>query len=332
MRSWRVWLGFAISVIFIWFAFRGQDYDLIWESLRTADYIWLLPALVAYFAGVGARAVRWNHLLRPMRDVPLRRIFPIVVVGYLGNNVLPFRAGELVRSYALAARTGVRKTASLATIAIERVFDGLTMLLFMLVASLTIAFNRDLRHLALIATLLFAILAAGLLAMVFFPQLRARLTHAAVRFLPDRFGARIEQMSASFFDGLGILRRRHELLAVALTSVAAWLCEATMYLLVARAFDLDIAPAGILLVTAVANLATLIPSSPGYVGPFEAGVVLALGALDVSRPLALSYAVVLHAALYFPVTLLGLLFWWRESLSWRDVRRAAEEAAEAAPS
>jgi uncharacterized membrane protein YbhN (UPF0104 family) len=117
---------------------------------------------------------------------------------------------------------------------------------------------------------------------------------------------------------------------VALTSVLAWLCEATMYLLIARGFDFSIRPAEILLVTAVANLATLIPSSPGYVGPFETGVVLVLnGALDIAREVALSYAVVVHAALYFPVTLLGLLYWWRESLSWREVRgqRASEEAA-----
>ena len=330
MRSWRVWLGFAVSILFIWFAFRGQNYDLIWAALRSADYIWLLPALAAYFLGVGVRAVRWNHLLRPVQNIPARKLFPIVVVGYMGNNVLPFRAGEVVRSYALSARYGVRKSASLATIAIERVFDGLTMLLFMLVASLTIAFTRDLRHLALLATLLFALASVGLFVMVLFPALRHRTTSAAVAILPERYGERVEQMADSFFDGLGILRRRHELLTVALTSILAWLCEASMYALVARAFDLDVGPSGILLVTAVANLATLIPSSPGYVGPFEAGVVLALGALGISREVALSYAVVLHAALYFPVTLLGLFYWWRESLSWRDVRRVAAATEEAA--
>lgn len=327
MRSWRVWLGFAISVVFIWFAFRGQDYDLIWDSLRSAEYIWLAPALAAYFLGVGVRAVRWSHLLRPVQNLPARKLFPTVVVGYMGNNVLPFRAGEIVRSYALSARFSVRKSSSLGTIAIERVFDGLTMLLFMLIASLSVAFNRDLRHLALVATLLFAALTGGLFLMVLFPSFRRRVIAIGVGLLPARFGERIEQTAESFFHGLGVLRRRHELTTVTLTSVLAWLCEATMYALVAQAFDLHIGPAGILLITAVANLATLIPSSPGYVGPFEAGVVLALGAQGITREVALSYAVVLHAALYFPVTLLGLFYWWRESLSWREVRRAAEEAA-----
>jgi uncharacterized membrane protein YbhN (UPF0104 family) len=92
---------------------------------------------------------------------------------------------------------------------------------------------------------------------------------------------------------------------------------------------LGLSPADILLVTAIANLATLIPSSPGYVGPFEAGVLLALvGAIGLERELALSYAVVVHAALYFPITIWGLFYWWRESLSWRDVQRrlSTEEA------
>jgi glycosyltransferase 2 family protein len=96
-----------------------------------------------------------------------------------------------------------------------------------------------------------------------------------------------------------------------------------MYLLVAEGFNLDVSALAIVMVTAVANLATLIPSSPGYVGPFETGVLLVLnGALGIERELALSYAIVVHAALYFPITILGLIFWWRESLSWREVRRS----------
>jgi hypothetical protein len=134
-------------------------------------------------------------------------------------------------------------------------------------------------------------------------------------------------MAGSFIDGLGILRRKGELFSVLLTSILAWLCEASMYLLIAEGFNLDLSLPEVLLVTAVANLATIIPSSPGYIGPFEAGVLLVLsGALGYSREVALSYAIVVHAALYFPVTALGFVFWWRESLSWRKVR-APEEVA-----
>ena len=322
MRSWRVWLGFGISVVFLYFAVRGQDFGRIGDALRGASYIWLVPALVAYFVGVGVRSVRWHYLLRTVQDIPPRRIFPVVTIGFMANNVLPFRAGEVVRAYALSARYQVRKSAALATIAIERIFDGLTMLLFMLAASLSIALTSDLRWVAFSASVLFPLLALMLGLFVFAPSLRDWAIDLSVRLLPGRVGARVQEMAHSFFEGLGILKRRQDLALVALTSLLAWLLEASMYLLIAQGFDLDVAPLAILMVTAVANLATLIPSSPGYVGPFETGVLLVLnGALGIERELALSYAIVVHATLYFPVTILGLVFWWRESLSWRDVRR-----------
>jgi uncharacterized protein (TIRG00374 family) len=323
--SWRVWIGFGISIIFVYFALRGQDFNLIKESLRGASYVWLVPALVIYFAGVVVRSLRWAWLLRPIQYIGPRRLFPIVAIGYMGNNVLPLRAGEVVRSYALSARFGVRKTGSLATIAVERIFDGLTMVLFMTIASLSVALTADLRNLFIIAIGLFVALSVMLFMVVFAPGIRVRLVRIAVSLLPDRFGSRVERMAASFVEGLGILRRRQDLLLVTVASLVAWGCEASMYYFIAQGFNLDISPAAVLMVTAVANLATLIPSSPGYVGPFEAGVLLVLaGALGIQREAALSYAVVVHAALYFPITLVGFFFWWRESLSWRDLRETED--------
>lgn len=325
MRSWRVWVGFLVSLFFIYIALRNQDFGHIWQALREAEYRWVIPALAVYFLGVMVRAVRWHYLLRAVQNISPRQLFPIVVIGYMANDILPLRAGEVVRSYALSARFGVSKSSSLATIAIERIFDGLTMLGFIAIASLSIALTGDLRTIALIALLLFPLLMLGLMAFVRLEWLRESIVGLSVRLLPGRVGARVEALARSFVDGLGILTRRQDLFGVALTSILAWLLEATMYLLIAEGFGLDLSPAAVLMVTAVANLATLIPSSPGYVGPFETGVLLVLnGALGISRALALSYAIVVHAALYFPVTILGLIYWWRESFSWRDAQKAEE--------
>lgn len=327
MRSWRIWLGFLISIVFLYLALRGQDFELIWDSLSTAEYVWLLPALVAYFLGVAVRAIRWDFLLRPLARLSPAQVFPVVVIGYMANNVLPLRAGELVRSYALSSRYHVRKSGSLGTIAVERIFDGFTMVVFILIASLSIALNSDLRNVYHFAAILFAVLALALLILVFAPTTRDRVITWVMGLLPDKISERLHPMVEAFIAGLGIFRRWQDLLSVVLTSLLAWLLEASMYLFVAEAFNLDLSPAAILLITAVANLATLIPSSPGYVGAFEYGVVLAMtSALGIGREVALSYAVVVHAALYFPVTVLGFIFWWRESLSWREMQ-STEEAA-----
>ena len=134
MKSWRALLGIVISAGFLFWAFRGQDYGRIREALRTFNYWYLIPALVVYMCGIWMRSYRWSVLLRPLARLKTRQVFPVNVVGFMANNVLPLRTGEVVRAYVLNKTHGVSKTSGLATIAVERLFDGLTMLSFMLVA------------------------------------------------------------------------------------------------------------------------------------------------------------------------------------------------------
>lgn len=322
LRQWRFWLGLLVSLLFLWLAFRNQDLARMGEALTAADYRFLAPAVAIYFVGVYFRAVRWQALLKPVRPLGVTTLFPFVVIGYMANNLLPARTGELVRAYALSVREGVSKSASLATIAVERVFDGLTMIVFILAASLLIRLNQQVSMLAVIASFIFGALLIGLVAYSALPQLQRFLLGIMHRLLPARFADRLEEMAGAFTLGLSSLRSRGELLRIILTSLAAWLCEAGMYLIVAIGFGFDLPWPVALLTTAVANLFTLIPSSPGYVGIFEAGILAVLvGLLGLPEAAALSYALVLHAALWAPVTLLGLIFWSRESLSWRQLRQ-----------
>ena len=326
----RVWIGLAGSLLFLYLAFRGQDLGTIWAALKRANYWYIIPAVAIYFGGVWVRSLRWSFLLRPVERFRARELFRVVVIGYTANNVLPLRTGELVRSYVLSARSRVRNASALATIAVERIFDGLTMLGFVLVASLSIGLTSQVREIAVVGGLLFGTILVGLVVMSS-SRTRAWTIRVAVQRLPQRLSGPLEGATHAFLDGLGVLRSREDLILVCLTSIAAWMLEASVYALISIGFGLGLSPAEVLLVTAVANLATLVPSSPGYVGAFEAGVVLALtGAIGIQHDLALSYAIAVHAALYFPITLIGLYFWGRESLSWRDMRSrlATEEAGD----
>jgi len=325
VRNWRVWLGFIISLAFLAFAFRGQDLGEIRDALGQTDYRLLVPALCLYFAGVWVRAIRWSILLRPITTLTARQVFPVVIVGYTANNVLPLRTGEVVRAYLLGRQTGVKKTSTLATIAIERLFDGLTMLSFMLAATTVVSFTSQLRQLTLVAFILFAGVLIGLFVLTLGGSFRDRLLQLVLGPLPIPLADRVERVAESFLSGLGVLRRASDLGLVAGTSVLAWLCEAGMYWVIARALGTDFAAvlgvAETLLTTGVANLATLIPSSPGYVGPFEAGVLLVVnGALGVQRELALTYAILVHAALFFPITIIGLVLGSRFHLSLRGIQ------------
>jgi uncharacterized protein (TIRG00374 family) len=318
-RSLRVWIGLPVSLFFLFLAFRGQDPAEIRDALSRVDWRWLPLALVFLYTGIVIRAFRWHVLLRPVCDIPTREVFPIMIIGYAANNVLPLRVGELVRAWVLDRRYGVRKTAALATIAVERLFDGVTMLLFVGGAAAVVGLNSELQHLALAAAAIFAAAIAGLALLLFGGDVRDRLLRLALGPLPAPLAARVERMTESFLAGLGVLSRRRDLALVAATSVIAWGFEASTYWAAAQGFGPPLAtamtPVGALLTTAIANLATLVPSGPGYVGTFEAGVLLAVnGALGIGRGLALSYAVLLHALLWAPVTIWGAIEWWRLGL------------------
>lgn len=330
MRSWRAWVGIGISLVFLYFAFRGQDLGEILDALRETNLWWAVPALALYFTGVWLRAVRWRVLMRPLGSMTVRELFPVVVVGYMANNVLPLRAGELVRSVVVRRKFGIRKTSALATIAVERIFDGFTMLAFMLLATIFVSFTSELENLAIIAFVLFTVLLVGLFTLTLGGSFVDRLLQLVLGPMPAALADRVERMAQSFLTGLGIFRNRRDLAMVAGLSVAAWLFEASMYWVLAVGFGGPVreamGAAATLLTTGVANMATLIPSSPGYIGQFEYGVRLVLsGALGVPEGQALAYAILVHAVLYFPITIWGIWEWFRQQLSWREIQANGEE-------
>ena len=221
---------------FLVFAFRGQDYGQIRDALGEANYsLHDSGALACYFIGVCVRAFRWRVLLRPLVNVPVREVVPINAVGFMANNVLPLRTGELVRAYVVSRRFGVRKTAALATIAVERLFDGLTMLGFILSAATVVSLTSQLRHIAIIAFALFAGALIGLFVLTLGGNLRDRLLQLVLGPLPTPFADRVERMAESMLSGLGVLRRKADLALVAGLSITAWLFEASTYWWVSRA-------------------------------------------------------------------------------------------------
>lgn len=326
-RSVRIGIGIAISAFFLYIAFRGQDFGEIRDSLGETNLWWAIPALSLYFMGVYLRAVRWRILLRPIApEATSRQLFPVVVIGFMANNLLPLRAGEIVRSVVIGREFNVRKTSALATIAVERIFDGVIMLAFLAVSMVFVSLTSELRHLAIVSGLVFAGLLLGLFLLTFAGDLVSRILQLVLGPLPASVSTKVERMAESFLGGLGVLKSRGDLARVVAASVGAWLLEAGMYFLLAIGFGAQIREtmngAITLLTTGVANLSTLIPGAPGYIGQFEYGVKIVLnGAFGVTESQALAYAILVHAALYFPITVLGLIQWFRRSLTMRDLSR-----------
>lgn len=330
MKRWRFWIGVIISAVFLWWALRGLKLSAVWADMRAANYWWLVPSVAVYFLAVWARTWRWDYMLRPLKHVPLRRLFPVVVIGYMGNNIYPFRAGEVLRSYVLRQREDVSMSASLATIIVERVFDGLVMLMFVFAALPLAPIPSDsIRYVVILASIAFFGALIVFLAVAAVPQRILRITDwLSIRLLPQRLRQPVMEFAARFMVGLESLRSFRYVLMIFLSSIVIWLLETVKYWFVMHAFDFQVSFFALMLMNGIVNLATTLPSAPGYIGTFDGPGIAVLTLYGVPANVASAYTLVLHAALWLPITALGGYYMLREGLGWSVFGQAVAVAGE----
>lgn len=324
MRRWQFWVGVAISLIFLYFALRGLQFGELWQSVQDANYWWLIPGVLIYLLGVIARAWRWHYLLRPVKSIPTTTLFPITAIGYMGNNIYPARAGEVLRAIVLKKFEEVPISASLATIVVERVFDGVVMLGFVFLnlpelARLTVSsgFIGNIQTLALWGAGVFlGVLALFLLAAMYPERAIWIIKWFCGYVIPARFRPQVISLAENFLAGLAALRSPREVLMIFLTSVVIWLLETGKYWFVMQAFPFTVSFFTLMLMNGIVNLATTIPSAPGYVGTFDAPGIAVLSAYGVDRAVATGYTLVLHIALWVPITVIGAYYMARAGIKW----------------
>ncbi len=332
LKRWQFWLGVVISAVCLYIVLKDMRLDEVWLVLKTAGYGWIAPGVVVYFFAVWARTWRWHYMLRPLKVVSLARLFPVVAIGYMGNNVYPARAGEVIRAYVLKRKETVSISASLATVIVERIFDGVIMLLFVFTSLPFTPMPGWLQHVVLFGSLLFF----GALALFFVIAASPSRSQALYnwfidRLVPERFRETTRSFLDRFMDGLRCLRSGRDVLMIFVTSLVIWLAETVKYWFVMHGFEFSAPFYVLMLMNGVVNLATTIPSSPGYVGTFDAPGIRVLEVFGVNYDVATAYTLVLHAALWFPITVLGAYYMWREQVSWQDFEvaaRAKERGAE----
>ncbi len=325
MKRWQFWVGVALSAGFLYLALRGLGIRDIWDPLKTARYWWLIPGVGVYFIGVWVRSWRWHYLLRPLKAISTPKMFPIVAIGYMGNNIYPARAGEILRAVILKRKEGISISASLATIVVERVFDGVVMLGFVFLnlpelATLTgtSGFIGNIQTLALWGAAAFLGVLGVFLAAAMFPAWAEKVILKLIQILvPEKFREKTREIVLRFLNGLESLKSPREAIMVLLTSIVIWLLETGKYWFVMQAFNFQVSFFALMLMNGIVNLATTIPSAPGYVGTFDAPGIAVLTAYGVEQGIAAGYTLVLHAALWLPITLLGAYFMVREGIRWQ---------------
>jgi len=322
-----LFLGLAISALFLFLAFRGLHPEAFVDSLAAVNLAGLLLGAGVYFGAVVLIAWRWQFLLRSLALVPLLGLTKLVCIGYMGNNVYPFRAGEALRIFLLGRNHGVPMAGATTVVIVERVFDGVVMLTFIFAALLFIDVEaQEIRTIfSFAAPLFFAALLAFFTAAAFHQQAR-RLAHAILGRLPQRLGQPLARLAYGLLDGLAALRSARNLLGAVIFSYASWMVEALVYWIVLGAFGLEVGYAVALLTVGTVNLAGLIPSSPGQIGVYEFFVSLVVVATTrLSQDQALAFAIVVHIVIWLPVTLAGFGLLAQQGLGWSALRQAARD-------
>jgi uncharacterized membrane protein YbhN (UPF0104 family) len=295
----------------VWWAMRQDPPEL---PRTRNDVLALVGALVLYALAMLTRAERWHRIVERAR-IPAERgdTYRLTAVGYMGNNVLPARSGDLMRAFLLAPLAGTRRRVVLGTIVAERLLDAVA--LGLVFAAVALVFVRDA---ALPNTTVLALVAIGAVAVALIglaTLLWARRTGALgrARELLRPLAAPTRDLASGHGASLLVL------------SLVVWLLEASVYLAIARAVNLDFGFAGALYVMTLANVFALIPAAPGYVGTYDAGVLFAVRSLDEAGSAAVAYLVMLRFLLFVPVTLVGLAFLMTRYGGWSRLRTARVE-------
>lgn len=326
VNKWLVvGLGILISLIFLWLAFGNLEIDAVLGYIRQVNLLWLAAAVAVFIVSVVLIAWRWSFLLRAVEAVPLGYLTRLVMIGYMGNNVYPFRTGEVLRVVLLQHHYHVPIARSATTVIVERVFDGLVMLSFIVVALLFVPIaTPEIQAMVQIASVLFLGAVAVFFVLAFRPGLMRTLLRLFERFLPARLAQIVNQIGEGILSGLESLRSPKDLAGAVFASYASWLVHAVSYWMVAAAFGLQLGYPVMLLAVGMVNLAGLIPASPGQIGIFEYFGGLALIAAGVAPEQAKAFALVTHVVVWLPATVLGFYYLIRQGLGWSAITQARE--------
>ncbi|MFQ5823046.1 MAG: lysylphosphatidylglycerol synthase transmembrane domain-containing protein [bacterium] len=325
----RVTLGIVISIIFIYLAFRKVDYHEMVAALKSAEYIWLLPALIFLFASLLLRAIRWRYFVQPIKQIKLHPLFSAMMIGYAANNVFPLRLGEFLRAYALGKSEGISKSSAFATVIVERLLDVLSLLAIL---ALTILFyyrqaniknNEEIIFIQNSGYIIFALTVSIIVLMVFLMEKTESTIRVFQFFLPTKIFIIVEKIIRSFLQGFTVFKKSEHFLSIFILSISLWIIYAGILYVSFIAFnfntkyDLNVLASLVVLVTV--SIGIMIPSSPAYVGTYHYFCMKSLSLFNVPASEALSFAIISHFLSNIPLTLVGLIYFWKENLHFSDV-------------
>ncbi|MFZ4857245.1 MAG: lysylphosphatidylglycerol synthase transmembrane domain-containing protein [Desulfuromonadaceae bacterium] len=319
--------GIVISVFFMVLLFRKIDFHQLRTALLTVDYRFIALALAGTFVSYLLRAVRWHYLLIPEKQIPLSSLYPATIIGYMANNLLPARIGEFVRAYVLAKKEGLQTPTVFASLVIDRLFDGLTVMLMLLFTLFTLKLPQGMTDAeAALKTgggVTFVLYAGIIVFLLLLKRQTMRTLHwtgVLLKPFPQKFSERIIRSLGSFISGIRLSSRGGHICAVLITSVLIWVfCIIPVYT-VLLGFGIKLPVAASMFILVLLVFAVMVPASPGYIGTYHYACFKGLSAFGIPESTAVTVALVIHATGFFPVIIAGVYYVWKNKLSFSEIK------------
>ncbi len=328
-------LGVVLSAALIYWALHGISPSEVARVLSRADPLLFAGAIFCATAIFALRAQRWQTILEPVAaKIPFGPLWRATAIGMMVNNVVPARAGEIARAYALTKEATVPFPAALASLAVDRLFDAIVLLLLAAAALLDPALSasqtlggRSLTAFAAGAGTLVVVLVVGLYALVFLPTQLLRLFELFARRVSPTVEERGRKVLETFMRGLSVLRSPAHFAAVFGWTLAHWLLNALGFWLGFKAVGITAPFSAALFLQAFIALGTAVPALPGFFGVFEYMSVQGLAVYGVSQQQAATWAIGYHLLSFIPITLIGAYYFARLGVRLSDLQSSPEVAA-----
>ena len=338
--GWRGALGLVLSAAFLYFAFRGIELHRVLENVRQSNVALLALSALAATCIFPLRARRWKPILEPIkRDIPFSRLWSATAIGMMINNVVPARAGEFARAFALTRSTPeVPFPASFASLAVDRLFDAVVVFGLMFGAMLDPAFpsgvefgGRPIAQYAAVGVGIILVVLVAMYGLILFPGRVLSLYELVVRRLVPRLEVRGRDALLGLANGLSVLKTPRHFAAVLWWTILHWLTNAFAFWLAFRAVGVAAPFSAALFLQGIIAVGVAVPQAPGFFGAFEGFGKVGLGIYGVPADQAVTWAIGFHFLSYVPITVIGAWYFVREGLSMGDLGGAQREVTEEHP-
>jgi len=319
-------IGMGISFFLLFFLFRKIDFVQLIEVLKGLDISYLVAAILITFISYSLRAVRWHYLLLPQKKAAPWNLISATMICYMANNLLPARLGEFVRAYVLAEKEHLESSSVFATLVLDRLFDGFSVLVILVITFFTVKLPPGMEKVQQgLVTGGYVTLALYIVVIVFLVFLK-RATSPTLKFVavvlspfPAKLSSSVIPLMGSFISGIRLTSKPKELFALVFSSALIWSIAIWPVDLMLKAFRIDLPITASMFILVFLVFAVMVPASPGYIGTYHAACMYGLMAFNVPKELALSVAIVMHSINFFPIIAIGFLFLWKDGISFSSL-------------